>query len=365
MKLSYFSLTPSGDRLCALLTEHLPGTVVTKETLKKEGLSFVQMVARLWPVSDGMVFVMASGIVVRTIAPLLASKATDPAVVVMDSRGDFVVSLLSGHLGGANDLAKVLAHISGGQPVITTGTDVEHTLAFDVFARDNHLRIENLKTLKDVSGAMIRKAPVGLWCTWPLNGRFPENVTIARRACEIIPQKHCKGNLEKPWVCIGHDYDVPEVLKKSDRTLYLRPQNLYIGVGCKREAAFEAMDKAFSDFLNVSGVYVRDVAALTTIKLKENEPAIRRLAKKYGLSLKIIDKDRIQALEDKGMVQVSAFVRSVTQVGSVSEACALAAAENAGWEGQARLIRGKTRYPAMTFALAEARPCIHDFGGML
>ena len=95
---------------------------------------------------------MASGIVVRTIAPLLVSKASDPAVVVMDSRGAFAVSLLSGHLGGANDLAKALAKTSGGQAVITTGTDVEHTLAFDVFARENHLRIVNLSVLKYISG---------------------------------------------------------------------------------------------------------------------------------------------------------------------------------------------------------------------
>ena len=125
------------------------------------------------------------------------------------------------------------------------------------------------------------------------------------------------------------------------------------------------MEDAFSDFLRLSGVDREDVAGLCTIELKKNEPAILKLAKKYSLALRIVKEEQIRELEAKGKVQVSEFVRSVTRVGSVSEACALAEGEKNGWKGQARLIRGKTRYPAMTFALAEARPYIHIPGGMI
>lgn len=363
MKLAYFSLTPGGDRLCAAMAQHMPGTVVTREVLLQEGCSFAQMTARMWPLYDGLIFVMASGIVVRTIAPLLVSKTSDPAVVVMDARGQYAVSLLSGHLGGANELAQALAKICHGQAVITTGTDVEHTLAFDVFAKKNQLRIENIAVLKYISAAMIEKAPAGLWCPWPADGIFPSNVQIQGNKNCVSRDGGSETPGDMPWVFIGHDYDVPEALKTMDRVLYLRPKNLYVGVGCKRGTAFEAMEAAFSDFLRASQVNVQDVAGLCTIELKKDEPAIVSLAKKYCLELKIIDHEQIRALEAAGAVQVSEFVRSVTQVGSVCEACALAAAQNAGENPaqapdlslqKARKIRGKTIYPGMTFALAQA-----------
>ena len=91
------------------------------------------------PRLDGIIFFSATGIAVRTIAPFVVSKKTDPAVVVIDEQGSYAISLLSGHLGGANELTEFAAESIGAQPVITTGTDVNHTFAVDVFARKNNL----------------------------------------------------------------------------------------------------------------------------------------------------------------------------------------------------------------------------------
>ena len=141
MKTAYFWLTPQGKQLAEQLQAHFGGTVEPKA-------DFAEAVRRAFADCDELVFVMATGIVVRTIAPLVQSKASDPAVLVLDQRGKHVISLLSGHLGGANAMAEQTAAYLGGEAVITTATDVEHVPAFDLFAKENHLTIENLEELK-------------------------------------------------------------------------------------------------------------------------------------------------------------------------------------------------------------------------
>ena len=108
------------------------------------------------PKLDGIVFFSATGIAVRTIAPFVVSKKTDPAVVVIDEQGNYAISLLSGHLGGANELAKFAAESIGAVPVITTGTDVNHTFAVDVFARKNNLVIADMRLAKEMAALLIR-----------------------------------------------------------------------------------------------------------------------------------------------------------------------------------------------------------------
>ena len=114
------------------------------------------------PKLDGIVFFSATGIAVRTIAPFVVSKKTDPAVVVIDEQGNYAISLLSGHLGGANELAKFAAESIGAVPVITTGTDVNHTFAVDVFARKNNLVIADMRLAKEMAALLIR----GKTITW-------------------------------------------------------------------------------------------------------------------------------------------------------------------------------------------------------
>ncbi len=375
MKIAYFALTQQGAALAGRLAKMLPGAVVTKDTLKAEGKSFADKVAGFWGCKDGLVFIMASGIVVRTIAPLLKSKTTDPAVVVMDGAGHFAISLLSGHLGGANELAIKLSALSGAQAVITTGTDVAGTVAFDVFAKKHQCRIENIEALKFISSAMIEGGPVGVFSTWEPLPDFPGNVRGYFATPDI-----CR---EAAGVFIGHPYDEKRFFDGRleaavSHLLVLRPKNLYIGAGCKKNTDSETMAAAFEEFLIRNQVCVKDVAGLATIELKRNEPAIRKLCERYGLKLVIIEKEKIQALEAEGAVTASEFVRKTTGVGSVCEGCALAAAVE-GWahfgktdetsdsvggiagkmaavKKQARLICQKTKYTGITFAMAEHRP---------
>ena len=357
MKLAYFSLTPKGDALCRKLAKILPGEVVTRQSLKDEAINFSDKVRRLWPDMDGFVFVMAAGIVVRTIAPLLTSKDRDPAVVVMDGGGNFAISLLSGHLGGANVLAEKMAHISKGQAVITTGTDVAQTLAFDVFARENHMEIENLAAMKYVSGAMIAKEPVHVWCSWKEDWDFPDNVWVH------IKDKDWEGpgSGGAPAVFIGQPWDEAGLEFDRERTVFLRPASLFVGVGCKKYTDPKKMMEAFLDFCKKHNITARQVAAVATIPMKANEPAITQLCRSLSLNLILVHKERIDTLEDAGKVGVSEFVRSVTGVASVSEGCALAGASGGDLTKkdkavfESRLVVPKTRYPGITFALAQRR----------
>ena len=122
---------------------------------------------------DALLFIGACGIAVRSIAPYLQGKDKDPAVVVLDERGIFAISLLSGHLGGANELTAVLANLTGAIPVITTATDINGRFAVDVFAKKQNLWISDLKAAKAVSAAVLDEEPVGFFSEFPVTGEIP------------------------------------------------------------------------------------------------------------------------------------------------------------------------------------------------
>ena len=128
--------------------------------------------------SDARIFVGAAGIAVRAIAPFVKSKKEDPAVIVMDELGKYAVPILSGHLGGANELAEAIAEGTGAVPVLTTGTDLHGKFAVDVFAKKNHLAIESMALAKDISAAVLSGEPVGFVCDFPVKGGIPAEINF-------------------------------------------------------------------------------------------------------------------------------------------------------------------------------------------
>ena len=153
MSTAYFYLTPEGKSLAEKLASSRPGDLFGKENFKEN-------LQKGFGTYDYLVCIMATGIVVRILAPLIVHKTSDPGVVVMDQKGKHAISLLSGHLGGANDLAREIAYISGGEAVITTATDVAGELSFDTFAKKHDMAIENIGELKHISGTLLESKPV-------------------------------------------------------------------------------------------------------------------------------------------------------------------------------------------------------------
>ena len=162
------------------------------------------------PRLDGIIFFSATGIAVRTIAPFVVSKKTDPAVVVIDEQGSYAISLLSGHLGGANELTEFAAESIGAQPVITTGTDVNHTFAVDVFARKNNLVISDMGLAKEMAALLIRGKTIawgaGEGFIFPKEQTIPEQLRFRKTESRMgnrelygLQSHKVTENRKKPW----------------------------------------------------------------------------------------------------------------------------------------------------------------------
>ena len=250
--------------------------------------------------SDALLFIGACGIAVRAIAPLVKDKTTDPAVIVMDEMGRHVIPILSGHIGGANELARQIAEKTGAALVLTTATDVRGLPAVDQWAVSNGLAIENPAAIKAVSAAALDGRAVG--------------VAITER------------DIQPPFPV----------------TLFLRPRTLALGAGCKKGVDPLAFEENALRFLRACGVSLLSVKCLATIDLKKEEGAMLHFSEKYHLPLMAYSAEELRAVP--GVFAHSDFVEKTVGVGCV---CERAAAKAGG-----TLLMGKTAIEGMTFALA-------------
>ena len=325
MTRAYLAFTEKGLALAQKLAGALPGTVAR---CGHGGPSLADWAAEQFAHADALIFVGAVGIAVRAIAPHCQSKATDPAVVVLDECGRFAVPLLSGHLGGANYLTKRIAAAIQAQPVITTATDVQGVLSFDEVAKQNNLCIENLEELKYISGALLDGKTIDLYSEIPLQTPY---------FCALI---NVTETPTAPYrVVISSNTYPPE---EDVHTLFLRPKNLAIGIGCKRDTIPEHLEICFQEFLQTHHLSRLSVTTMATIQRKKREPAILALCEKYGFQLEIVPDD---AIRNCGHIfEESAFVQQITGLPAVAEACSYLASDC----GDA--LTGKVRYPGVTFA---------------
>ena len=182
---------------CAQTGEDDPGWNVSVSRGFGEGKADLRAwTALAWEASDALLFVGAAGIAVRAIAPHVASKASDSAVVAIDEAGRFAVPLLSGHLGGANELAQTVARAAGAIPVITTATDVRGVWAVDTWARCAGLAVSNPEAIKRVSARLLSGGRVALYSDMPISGQLPEGVDIAsdRARADIVVSPFAGAN---------------------------------------------------------------------------------------------------------------------------------------------------------------------------
>lgn len=295
-------------RLAEFLGEGASVFVPERLSRAREGVGVItpslsEWTGRVFHEVNALIFVGACGIAVRAIAQHIASKLHDPAVVVMDESGKFVIPILSGHVGGANELARKVAGYLDAQAVITTATDVNDLVAVDEWAVKHDCAIENPEAVKHVSGALLEGASVGVAVT-----------------CEDVPA---------PFPV----------------TLWLRPKVLVLGTGCNKGVDPAKFEECALDFLAGAGVSVLSVRAVASIDLKKDEPAVKAFAEKYGVQFLTFMASELQAVQ--GRFTSSERVRQFTGTDNVCErACVLAAGEGAV------LLRSKCVYEGMTFALA-------------
>ena len=362
MDLAVISFTPRGTEMCRKLVEKLAdlGHVSTgyipekyadgqERDTGKQGRILVRRetldawTERIFPAVDGLVFVSAAGIAVRAVAPWVRDKMTDPAVVVVDEGGQYAISLLSGHLGGANDLARQVAGAIGAQPVITTASDVEGICAVDLWARDHGLVITDRVQARQVQAQALEGKPVGVfWDPWletclPWLGREP------------LPRgwkRLCKADTwqrARIWITVSSREDGTEQEKRP--VLRLVPQVLVLGIGCRRGVAAGQIRQQVEQVLAGAGLDISALCRIASIDLKKEEPGILDLAGQLQVPYETFTAEELENV--KQPVEESDFVRSVTGTGNVCERAALLSAGEHG-----RLVVGKKPGNGITVAVA-------------
>ena len=349
MNTAYFYLTDEGGKLAHKLAAAHPGDIYNKENFKENlRAGFGRY--------DSLVCIMATGIVVRILAPLIVHKTSDPAVVVLDQKGKYAISLLSGHLGGANDLAREMAVISGGEAVITTATDVAGELSFDTFAKKHDMAIENIGQLKHISGALLSGKKVNVFTDKNAAELYPELTKEQKRGMiAILPLSEffktytIESNI--PAVVIDERLFVSNsTVPQAAPVLYLRPRTICAGIGCKRNTEQKPIEEALLQTLKEEGIHPLSLKCIATIPLKSDEPGIIGTAANLNVPLQIIPTDDIEKLDIRQLgIQTSEFVASQTGVLSVSTACSYLAS------GKGEILKDKAKYKGITIALSKEK----------
>ena len=292
---------------------------------------------------DVLVCIMATGIVVRTMAPLLKDKLTDPAVIVCDERGKFAISLLSGHVGGANAFARQLAKELGAQPVITTATDVEGKTAPDAFAGQMALLPWPKDRIKAINKALL----YGEEAVYLLSPNLPHRkfyMTALDRW-----KLSCGGTPEKAAykVYLSPREELPEEVPPD--CLYLLPPKLIAGVGCRRNVPKGLVLQALEQACREIGRDISFIDVLASISIKSDEAGLLAAGGELHIPLNFYETEALQACSDKFNLSQSEFVSKQVGTGNVCEAAALCEALQQG--GRVRFALAKTKYEQVTVAL--------------
>lgn len=286
-----------------------------------------ELVRQQWQPGNKLVFIMAAGIVIRTIAPLIADKKTDPAVVVLDESGQHVISLLSGHLGGANSLAQNIAHLLDAVPVITTASDVAGLPALDIWARNNNLFIENPDAL---SSAMIRL----------LNNRSLRIFSDCDVSLPAVFERTTEQ--DSADVIISVSDDVGDAVA-AELPLMLRPRVLTVGIGCNRGAPEREIEASIRATLRIANIAFGSIRNIATIDLKEEEPGLVSFCRNHNFPLVTFPAARLNMVPNVGR---SETVFKATGAYAVAEPAAMLAS-GVDW-----LLVDKYKYQNVTVSVA-------------
>ncbi|MGW9527792.1 cobalt-precorrin 5A hydrolase [Paenibacillus terrae] len=235
---------------------------------------------------NGIILFISLGAVVRMIAPILVDKKVDPAVVVIDDRGEHVISVLSGHLGGANELTRHVASVLGARPVITTASDVQGTIPVDMFGRELGWVVDSFDKATPVSAAVVNEEPVAIvqetgernW--WRYDKPVPAHIKVYASMAEASLEP-----FNAALVISDRLLEPEEEGRFLTNGVLYRPKSLVLGIGCNRGTAVEELEAGVLDTLNELRLSVKSVRNIATIDLKKDEEGLLALCTKYGWEL--------------------------------------------------------------------------------
>ena len=315
MKIALISFTRAGADQCRQIETGLTAlghicSAFGKESFACEAgfrpltVSLNEWTADAFSKEEALIFIGACGIAVRAIAPFIKDKAKDPAVVVVDETGKYAISLLSGHLGGANDLTREIAEIINAEPVITTATDLNGRFAVDDWAKKNHLKIDNMQLAKEISAAVVNGEKIGVSSEFPIEGPLPEQLS------ESIEDSK-----------LGFRISIHEGEEPFEKTLNLIPQTVTVGIGCRKGIPLETVEELLNRVLSEQKLSKKSIEKLCSIDIKQEEPALKQLSEKLGVPLQFFSPEELGGLN--GEFTSSAFVSQITGVDNVCERTAV------------------------------------------
>lgn len=336
-KIAYYALTSKGHTIVSRLAAKLGGTVYASRRLEAEGAapfdSLSELISATFNTFDAHVLVAAAGIAVRCIAPHLQSKETDPAVVCLDQEGQYAISLLAGHLGGANELATRCARVLDGEPVITTATDTVGVLSIDMLAQSQGLVIDDISRVKFVNIALLEGMTVQL--------HDPEDwLGLAWDMSFEGISNPADWDKNRPGIWVTWHDDCPQ------GALCLHPRMLHLGVGCRLDVTKEEiLDHVYSVFKE-KGLALKSIASLGSVEAKRHEAGLLEAAHDFGVDPVFYSTKQLASID---VPTPSDMVLAHMNVPSVAEASALLATHGG------ELLVPKEKTNTVTLAVARAK----------
>ena len=334
MKIAIISVSKKGRDLALNLKEKLDNdsTIIKSDLFHKNVKESFKFAFYEY---DAIIAIMASGILIRSIAPLIESKITDPAILNIDDNGDFVISTLSGHLGGANKLTNKIAALIDATPVITTSTDVNKKLGIDVIAKDLYLQIENTSEILYFNKAILENREILFTINPEKNFEYLfEYFSDNTLEINVSIQYSSKVNIDEIHV------------ELDEHKIILKERKVVVGVGCRRDKEFEKIFEGFEKSIDELNIHKSRVNMLSSAEIKKEEKGILELAEKLNIPVNFVDMDKLKLFESKD-IQKSEFVKSKFGIYGVCEPSALI---TAGFDS--KLIYKKTSYDGVTIAIA-------------
>ena len=278
---------------------------------------------------NGLIIVISLGAVVRMIAPILEDKKKDPAVVVVDDRGEHVISVLSGHLGGANELTREIAAVLGARPVITTASDVQQTIPVDLFGRSFGWVIESFERATPVSASVVNEERVAVvqetgetnW--WTYNKPLPEHIRVYPSAKAAMSAPYDAALVVTDRLLTAEE----EAALLRNGVLY-RPKSLVLGIGCNRGTAMEEIEHVILETLSELKLSVKSVRNMATIDLKQDEQGLLEVCSKYSWRLDTYTPGQLNEVK---LANPSETVFKYTGAYGVSEPAALLSSGASEW----------------------------------
>jgi cobalt-precorrin 5A hydrolase len=323
-KMAILAITRHGIEIARRIKQKMPEVEIYVPEKHNDGGNDIiwfseqstQLVGNLFKTYDALICIFSLGAVIRMVAPHLIDKKSDPAVLVIDDKANNVISALSGHLGGANALARVVASFLGAQPIITTAADVNETIAVDLVGREFGWIIENFENVTKVSAFMVNEEKIAIyqdagekkWRVAPL----PKNVTIVE-SIDQVKSPEFKGGL------IISDQLVTDQSILTKSVIY-RPKSLVVGIGLHWDTSKETIESGINTVFEERGLCFQSIRNIASIDRKAKVKGLEEFSMQYGIPLEIYEKDRLASVD---VPNPSATVQKFEGTSSVSEASSL------------------------------------------